>query len=263
MPLNFAPPLLNSATPWATTRGDIQSLYDCQYTGAVTIRTCTTKGYPHDAKKNQFCFIDTEHSVVDHSADQGQARPACGGAECVSSINTLVYSPIPFVEYLDIVRGILATDQTATKKPIIFSVAGSISEIRSCYSHIHRLGSDTKSRLLMEINLACPNVAGKPPPAYSEKELHAYLQALAAEAIEVQRSSQADKSARDNGPLSPEVGIKLPPYTYRDQFIATISALRAVEPCPITFITTTNTLGSCLVLSESLDPALNSETGAG
>jgi len=55
----------------------------------------------------------------------------------------------------------------------------------------------------------------------------------------------------------------MPPYTYRDQFIAMISALRAVEPCPITFITTTNTLGSCLVLSESLKPALNSETGAG
>ncbi len=263
MPLDFHPPLLNSATPWATTRDDIQSLYDCQYTGAVTIRTCTTKGYPHDARKNQFCFIDTEHSVVDHSVDQGQTKPACGGADCVSSVNTLVYSPIPFAEYLETVRDILTTDQTATRKPIIFSVAGSISEVRSCYSRIHRLSSDTNSRLLMEINLACPNVAGKQPPAYSEKELSAYLQALAAEATEARRSSQAEKPARDNGPLSLEIGIKMPPYTYRDQFIAMISALRAVEPCPITFITTTNTLGSCLVLSDSFKPALNSETGAG
>jgi len=263
MPLNFHPPLLNSATPWATTRADIQSLYDCQYTGALTIRTCTTQGYPHDDRNSQFCFIDTEHSIVDHSAKLGQSKPASGGADCISSVNTLVYSPITFAEYLDIVRDILAEDQTATKKPIVFSVAGSIPEVRSCYSCIHRLSSDTKSRLLMEVNLACPNVAGKQPPAYSENELSACLQALAAEIIEVQRSNPADNWNRDNGPLSLEIGIKLPPYTYRDQFIAMISALRAVEPCPISFITTTNTLGSCLVLSDSSTPALNSETGAG
>lgn len=42
-----------------------------------------------------------------------------------------------------------------------------------------------------------------------------------------------------------------------------ISALRAVGPCPITFITAVNTLGSCLLLSGAQTPALNSEAGTG
>ena len=263
MPLNFNPPLLNTATPWATTREDLQTLYDCQYTGALTIRTCLTEGYPHNNAINQYCFTDSEHSIVDHSQNQGQAIPASGGAECISSLNTLVYSPLPLAEYLEIVSDIVSRDQATTKKPMIFSVAGSISQIRSYYSRIQRLSANTKSRLLMEVNLSCPNIAGRPPPAYSERELTAYLEALTAELQDTQGSLQKDNLTRELSSPQIEIGVKTPPYTYRDQFLALISALRAVEPCPISFITATNTLGSCLLLSDSLTPALNSEAGTG
>lgn len=260
MPLNFNPPLLNSATPWATTRDDLQALYDCRYTGALTIRTCMTDGYPHDDQMHQYCFADTEHSIVDHSANGVYVQPASGGVECISSLNTFVYSPIPLAEYLDIVRGILSEDQQSNKKPIIFSVAGSISQIREYYSYIHSLNVATQSRLLMEVNLACPNIAGKPPPAYSEHELTAWLQALAAEIWQ----NASVKSSAGKGLLPPlEIGLKAPPYIYRDQFKALIAALRAVQPSPISFITTTNTLGSCLLLSTTLKPVLNSEAGTG
>jgi len=62
------------------------------------------------------------------------------------------------------------------------------------------------------------------------------------------------------------VGIKTPPYTYPGQFRALIEALEAsgtLESCPISFITATNTLGSCLVLREDGEPALGSVTGEG
>ena len=263
MPLAFKPPLLNSATPWATSREDIQSLYNSRFTGAVTIRTCQSNGYPHDDGIHQFCFTDIEHSITEHSANQNQLGSVSGGAKGISSLNTLVYSPIPISEYVGIVRDILSREQGKAKKPIIFSVAGSIAEIREYYSLIHRLSVDTKSRLLLEVNLACPNLAGKPPPAYSEHELTAYLQAMADAIIAVQQTYSSNWSTEYDAPCPLEIGLKTPPYTYRDQFAALISALQAVKPCPITFITATNTLGSSLLLSDSLKPALNSEHGTG
>jgi len=63
------------------------------------------------------------------------------------------------------------------------------------------------------------------------------------------------------------VGIKTPPYTYQAQFVSLITALEThtsstTEP-PISFITATNTLGSCLVLTEDGKPALGSANGEG
>ena len=258
MPLNFDPPLLNSATPWATTKEDLQLLYNCQYTGAITIRTCRNEGYPHKDDVHQYCLMDPEHTIIDHSVNKGPVTIASGGAAAISSLNTLGYSPISFLEYIRIVREILSQNKASIQKPIIFSVTGSVPQVKEYYFEISRLKRDTNSRLLMEINLSCPNIAGKPPPAYSEGELTSYLRALAAVMQEM-------KNGFDGDGLAPavEVGIKMPPCTYRDQFVSLISALRAVEPCPITFITATNTLGSCLVLYDSLSPMLNSETGTG
>ena len=57
MPLYFSPPLLNSANPWATTKEDLQTLYDCPYTGAVTIRTGVLGGFAHDDTIHQYRFF--------------------------------------------------------------------------------------------------------------------------------------------------------------------------------------------------------------
>ena len=54
MPLNFVPPLLNSANPWATTKEDIQALYDCPFTGALTVRTSVLGGFQHDDQIHQY-----------------------------------------------------------------------------------------------------------------------------------------------------------------------------------------------------------------
>ena len=260
--LAFDPPLLNSANPWATTKDDLEGLYKCPYTGAITIRTACANGFHHDSATHQYCFFEPQsqrlrgHSVEAHSL---LPHPGPIPGDSISSLNTLGYSPFSVHDYLHIVDDLLLKSDLKGKafKPIIFSVAGSIAEVLDHYRSISHLqlklnrSQSVSARLLMEINLSCPNIAGKPPPAYSKEELLKYLIPLL--------------DAHPGGSESIEVGIKTPPYTYQTQFDELVSALLESSKghCPISFITATNTLGSSLVLSESLTPALNSSSGAG
>jgi dihydroorotate dehydrogenase (fumarate) len=105
----------------------------------------------------------------------------------------------------------------------------------------------------MEVNLSCPNIPSNPPPAYSSESLLIYLSAL---------KSEVHGQLADNDATHVPIGIKTPPYTYNDQFQSLINTLVAsaneVEPrdlpCPISFITATNTLGSSLLLTPQMEP---------
>ena len=169
-----------------------------------------------------------------------------------SSLNTLGYSPIAFEDYCTMIQDIIAKDNRPShlKKPVIFSVTGAPEEINIHRSKLCQLQAQTQTRVLMEINLSCPNITGKEPPAYSQGSLTQYLKAL---------QQPIDKSVIG----TVEIGVKLPPYTHKSQFDTLIQALLSVVPCPLTFITSTNTLGSCLVLSDDLSPVLSSESGLG
>lgn len=74
--------------------------------------------------------------------------------------------------------------------------------------------------------------AGHPPPAYIESQLSTFLALL----------------ARYASPTL-KVGIKLPPYTFQEQFDALLRCLvevagsRGGPEHPISFLTSTNTLG--------------------
>jgi dihydroorotate dehydrogenase (fumarate) len=121
----------------------------------------------------------------------------------------------------------------------------------------------------MEVNLSCPNIPGKPPPAYEGEALKSYIRRISDVVLEVAKElrveRQADEVVQD---LRIPWGLKTPPYTHAGQFGMFVSALRdcavpspddAVAACPLSFVTATNTLGSCLVLDGSLDgmsPAL-------
>jgi dihydroorotate dehydrogenase (fumarate) len=80
---------------------------------------------------------------------------------------------------------------------------------------------------------------GHPPPAYVESELTAFVKLLASHS-------------------SPTllVGIKLPPYTYESQFTSVISSLSSVsspgKESPISFLSSTNTLGQGLVFAPQI-----------
>ncbi|MCJ1227938.1 dihydroorotate dehydrogenase [Toensbergia leucococca] len=260
----FTPPLLNSANPWATTKEDLQALHDCPYTGAVTIRTSLLRGFSHDDTVHQYCFFDTDTSLLSGSAGTkyNDTTPS-STAGPISSLNTLGYSPITLQDYLVIVQEIYQDVDLSTnsrkRKPIVFSVTGSVADVVTCYSLINALRCQMNARLLMEINLSCPNIVGKPPPAYSRSELSQYLAALQAQmttSVDVRNDRM-------------EVGIKTPPYTYQDQFdnliLALLDGKAPAQRCPITFITGTNTLGNCLILDSSDNslPALKSSNGSG
>ena len=83
--------------------------------------------------------------------------------------------------------------------------------------------------LYVEINLSCPNIVGRPPPAYDEAALREYFALLPA-------------------PPPIPVGVKTPPYTHAAQFAAFLDAAKAF-PKTLSFVTATNTLGSALHLT--------------
>jgi dihydroorotate dehydrogenase (fumarate) len=252
------PPLLNSATPWATSIDEIRALYNCPYTGAVTIRTSLLNGFNHNPKIHQYTFFSplVGSSTAAISKD---GRSAVLPDE-PSSLNTLGYSPIPLGEYLHMIETVSKGGHTdfclRREKPIILSVTGSPDEVAQCYLNIDGLQSmNPHITLMMEINLSCPNILDKPPPAYNTEALIVYLSALAR--VKAEKTTSGAVLA----------GIKTPPYTYQGQYDDLFTALETSTKmpggCPIAFITSTNTLGSCLVMGPAGAPALGSVSGEG
>lgn len=243
-PLEISPPLINSACPWATTLDDLRRLYECPSTGAVTTRTSMINGFDHDPEKHQFAFFDSSHA--------GSAQNA--------SLNSLGYSPLTLETYLGFIQTISSELPTKSTKGFIVSVTGTPQDIAASYALVASAAPALQFPLAMEINLSCPNIPNRPPPAYSQESLTTYLSHL----------RQAIANTPATTPRIP-VGLKTPPYTYATQFLALISALDDHDntipteaPCPITFITSTNTLGSCLLLtpSSSLSPSSPDSSGS-
>lgn len=254
MPLHIDPPLLNSANPWCTTLEQLQELYNSPHTGAVTTRTSLINGFPHDWSHHQFAFYNpTSLAATEPNKDQA------GDKSTTASLNTLGYSPIPLSEYLDFIKTIsnaLPPQPPGQHyKPFIISVTGSVDQVLECYHLISAHQHQVRMVLAMEINLSCPNIPDKPPPAYSSDSLLSYLVALKHK-LAAQLEQPLESSHPHPGHVHVPIGIKTPPYTYQDQFQSLITALLDSAkaepthlPCPVSFITATNTLGSSLLLA--------------
>ncbi|GAW19755.1 hypothetical protein ANO14919_092440 [Xylariales sp. No.14919] len=260
--LHVEPPLFNSANPWATTLEHLRDLYKCPYTGAVTTRTALVgQGFPHDESVHRFEFFEARtHRVV---TGKGGEHDGLGTGD--ASLNTLGYSPIPLDGYLDFIRKIDEEEEEEDvkagakgankRKPFIVSVTGSPDEVAECYRRIVRCAEALRMVLAMEVNLSCPNIPGKPPPAYEGEALRAYLRCI-------------QEAVQEMGEPYAPWGLKTPPYTHASQFEMFVKALRGcaglwpggnMAVAPVSFVTATNTLGSCLLLGEgegTLSPAL-------
>lgn len=258
MPLTIDPPLLNSSNPWATTLDDLRNLFDCTYTGAVSTRTSLLGGFTHSPNVHRYAFFEpaSHHSISNDkltgSSDRGgEKRDGFEG-----SLNTLGYSPRPLQEYLEDIKTISAErfppNQQTKRKSFIVSVTGTAEEVVHCYHLIAQCRREVTMPLAMEINLSCPNIPDKPPPAYSGSSLVSYLEALRDAVGGVATGRAAVWKAEEV-----TIGIKTPPYTYMGQFEELVDALEEVQPCPIGFVTATNTLGSSLLLdSPNIQPTL-------
>ena len=245
----FAPPLLNSSSRWATTAEELDMLYRCPQTGATSVRTSLLHGFDHRDNIHQHCFFDPATMQSRTEVDR-DTRPQ-HSTTAVSSLNTLGYSPISLPSYIDIIKGISLTAPESPRpgKPVIFSVTGSAYDVAECLQLL-TASRPPDARWLMEVNLSCPNIPGEPPPAYSRSDLASMLYVL----CKAQSASVL-------------VGLKLPPFTYQDQFVSVIGALLDSQggghPCPVSFLTCTNTLGSCFVTDDSGAPAIASADGSG
>ncbi|EKG17532.1 Dihydroorotate dehydrogenase class 1/ 2 [Macrophomina phaseolina MS6] len=254
MPLTINPPLLNSANPWATDLADLRALYASPYTGAITTRTSLLAGFPHTPAHNQYTFFSP--STQQPVSGGPDPSPASTPPTHSASLNTLGYSPHPLSTYLSHVSALsreacAPANRLRRDKPIILSVTGTPSEVATCYTAIAAHARSVAMPLALELNLSCPNIPGKPPPAYSRATLVEYLRALA-------------RVYKDGAGVA--VGVKVPPYTHAGMFEDFARALGEVLPSPVAFVTAVNTLAPALVLAgeggegEALRPALASAT---
>ncbi|GAA6001496.1 hypothetical protein JCM10207_006695 [Rhodosporidiobolus poonsookiae] len=213
-------PVFNSACPWASSEADLQALWDCPHTSAVTTRTCTLNGFADDASRHQVTFF---------------------GPSAQSSSNSFGYSPYPLEQYLAWIRSFLKTASMEKKrtKRVIVSVTGPLDETEKMLVVLQKFAKEQGIVVAVEFNASCPNFRGHPPPAYVEAELLSFLSLLAKHASPTLK-----------------VGVKLPPYTYDGQFDAVVRALTSVKgggkEHPVSFLTATNTLGQGLVFGEQI-----------
>jgi dihydroorotate dehydrogenase (fumarate) len=254
----ISPPLVNSANPWATTLEQLKELYLCRYLGAITTRTCTLKGFPHDDAIHQYAVFDTT------SLQQSLKGNSAAG---VASLNTFGYSPYSLAKTLKNVHSIIeGLSDMQKRKPVIVSITGSTGEVVECIKLIQDVQCTLPMPLFVEINLSCPNIPDKPPPAFSKDGLLQYLNAL--------HPFLQSTSVTDNGTTSKllplTIGIKTPPYSNPDNFTTLRAALlqsvndSPSSTLPIRFITATNTLGCSFVpLPTYVDGHLASADGTG
>jgi dihydroorotate dehydrogenase (fumarate) len=280
----ISPPLLNSSNPWANDASDLLTLYASPHTGAVTIRTSLVSGFKQNRHHHQYTFFSSSigHGTaeINLSSQGGQSTVKDGET---SSLNTYGYSPTPFEDYLVLLKqirdsGFLSGScpfpgKIPRAKPFIISVTGNPEEITQCYFQllcVHNELKSVKSResggglsVMTEINLSCPNIPGKPPAAYDADSLYEYLYRIAP--ATTMFNEKFEKFTRKVYPV--HVGIKTPPYTHTAQFEGLLKALERLAedggPYPLSFITATNTLGSCLVLDADNHSSLGSANGMG
>jgi dihydroorotate dehydrogenase (fumarate) len=110
-----------------------------------------------------------------------------------------------------------------------------INAIQELRSEFQDSANEASSRVAIELNTSCPNIKGKPPPAYDFPSLLPLLNVLA-------ESWENDQTLT--------IGLKLPPYVYATQFTDVVAHLASFirgGKSPFAFVTCTNTLGSSLL----------------
>ncbi|KAH7344861.1 hypothetical protein B0J17DRAFT_637156 [Rhizoctonia solani] len=237
--LQFTIPLLNSSCPWASSLRDLKDLYASPFTGGVTTRTATLKGFLDDPSIHQVAFSSTS----------------------TTSLNSYGYSPFPLSQYLEWVGELISSDPSLSK-PIIISITfdppgpnGNESEqsldlsLELIQALRHELGdkrTDTNgpTKIGVEINTSCPNIPNKPPPSYEPTTMRPLMEVIA-------------KHVNDDSSLV--VGLKLPPYVHSKQFTDVVDELAKHTPSdgphPIAFLTCTNTLGSSILFQDQIVPS--------
>jgi len=151
----------------------------------------------------------------------------------MGSIQSMGLPNLGYKEYIKI-----ATKLKKYNKPIIASIAGlSIEDYKQMTQAFQNSEVD-----LIEINLSCPNIEGKPEVAYDFKQIEKILNEI---------------SKLGNKPL----GLKLPTYYNTFQFK---KMAELIEKYDINFITCINSIGNTLVIDPKKEtPIIKPKRGFG
>ena len=142
-----------------------------------------------------------------------------------------------------------ALSTSETSKPYFVSISGkNINENMSMLEKIHAKIKEGEKRIAgVELNLACPNVIGKPIIAYDFDQLESVLQSV----------SQLPIFAQDKVPL----GVKMPPYfdgPHYDRAAAVLNKYAHI----VNYVASINTIGNCLAVDPIAEmPVIRSKGG--
>lgn len=154
-------------------------------------------------------------------------------------------------QYLEWVEQLIIDNPSKSNKPFIISItSGDASELREMLGMIQALRNRIMdmdkecSRVGIEFNISCPNIADTPPPSYNFTSLIPLINVLA-------EHYWNDKTMT--------IGLKMPPYFYSKQFTDVIDCIATYSRIihgqsynPLSFLTCTNTLGSSLMFGQEI-----------
>ena len=171
------------------------------------------------------------------------------------TLNSFGYSPHPLSSYLEWLHVILS--HGTNSKPFIISItSNSASELARMVEDVQGLRQSlgdgvegTPSRVAVELNTSCPNIRGKPPPAYSFTTLLPLLEVLA-------QSYRTDRTLT--------IGLKLAPYVASFQFEDVVKNVASFSydledgnrANPFAFFACTNTVGNSLLFAHQTGSSL-------
>lgn len=196
---NFEHVMLNAAGVMCQTAEELDSVLASAHTGAVVTKSATSNLRPGNPAPRYYELPNT-----------------------LGTINSMGLPNEGFNYYMDYVT------KKQSQKPIFFSIAG-LSKQENL-DMLHQL-QDSEFSGLVELNLSCPNVPGKPQTAYDFEATQAIL---------------TEAFAFFKKPL----GVKLPPYFDIVHFddIANI-----LNQFPLAFVNTINSIGNGLVIDDDTD----------
>lgn len=204
--------LMNASGPRCTTPAELDAIA-ASASGAVVTKSCTASPRNGNPEPRYAEFHDA------------------GGAGSINSMGLPNDGLDAYLEYAARPR----------QERLILSIAGlSLDELLANVRRARTSGAD-----LLEVNLSCPNIVGKPQLAYDLDALATALGALS-----------ADVDA-DTVPF----GVKLPPYFDQAQFRAVAKLVAASDA---QFVTCINSPGHGMVLDdETLEPVIAPNGGHG
>ena len=167
---------------------------------------------------------------------EGNAKPRYYHNDFMS-INSTGLANLGYEFYAQFAQ-VLASDERKCK-PYIVSV---VLLERDDMEPILRTLDAARHVALIELNLSCPNVTGKPQTGYDTEATDRLLERVFAMR------------------LTTPVGVKLPPYFDPVHFDAMSDVLRKHN---VAFLTCINSLGNGLVLNDVMDPVIAPNSGLG